>query len=150
MRGLPIWFDLSAIARPCAVVGISIVSAVAIAWVPPAAAAPERSTQVAASPNNRSTASLAQHLKQIKAKMYGAFWCPYCQRQMALFGQDVFTQHIQYIECDPRGQRAQPKLCRDAKITGFPTWEIKGKLYQGMHSLDELAKLSGYKGPRNF
>jgi hypothetical protein len=29
-------------------------------------------------------------------------------------------------------------------VTGYPTWEIEGKFYGGMQSLDELAKLSGF------
>lgn len=157
MRGLSIRSYLPAIVYRCTAISLSLVGATLLAGVPSAAAIPKPLPEfTTASSSNRSAvknqaaASLARHLKQIKARMYGAFWCPYCQRQMDLFGRDVFTQHVQYIECDPRGQGAQPKLCKDAKITGFPTWEINGKRYQGMQSLEELAKLSGYRGPRNF
>jgi glutaredoxin len=100
-------------------------------------------------PSNDSAIPLARHLKQQGAKMYGAFWCPYCQRQKDMFGAEAFSL-IQYIECDPRGENAQPDLCRRANITGFPTWEINGKQYRGMQSLDQLAELSGYQGSRNF
>jgi glutaredoxin len=92
---------------------------------------------------------LAQHLKKIKAKMYGAFWCPYCTRQKELFGRQATTR-ITYIECDPRGQNARPDLCRTAGVRGYPTWEINGKMYSGMRSLTDLANISAYKGPRNF
>ena len=35
-------------------------------------------------------------------------------------------------------------------VESFPSWEISGQLHSGVQSLDELAQLSGYKGPRNF
>ena len=92
--------------------------------------------------------SLAQHLDSIGARMYGAYWCPYCDRQADMFG-DAFSE-IEYIECDPRGENAQPQLCRSAGIQGYPTWEIDGQFYAGMRSLEELATLSGYSGPTDF
>ena len=93
--------------------------------------------------------SLAQHLSTIKAKMYGAFWCPYCQSQKEFFGKQAW-QEITYIECDPKGENPRPDLCRKANIKGYPTWEIKGKFYPGRQSLETLAEISGYKGKRNF
>ena len=93
--------------------------------------------------------ALATHLQSQKAKMYGAYWCPYCHAQEQLFGKEAYAM-IEYIECDPRGKNAQPNLCRAAKITGYPTWEIKGQLYSGVQMLDELANASGYSGSRNF
>lgn len=93
--------------------------------------------------------SLAQHLKQVGAKMYGAFWCPHCHDQKQLFGQEAVAQ-LNYIECDPKGKNPRPDLCQAAKIQGFPTWEIKGKFYQGTQSLKQLADVSGYQGDRNF
>lgn len=99
--------------------------------------------------SGESEIALAQHLKQVGAKMYGAFWCPHCQEQKQLFGQEAVAQ-LNYIECDPEGQNARPEVCQAAKIQGFPTWEIKGKLYEGTKSLEELANLSSYQGDRNF
>jgi len=93
--------------------------------------------------------ALASHLKQIGAKFYGTFWCPYCTKQKQMFGEQAFRQ-INYIECDARGNNPQPNLCIKARISGFPTWEINGTQYRGMKSLKELADLSGYKGERNF
>jgi hypothetical protein len=93
--------------------------------------------------------ALAQHLRRIGAKLYGTYWCSYCHRQKALFGQEAFSQ-IDYIECDLGGKDARPNLCRQADVTGFPTWEIKGKQYGGLRSLQDLADLSGYQGDRNF
>lgn len=92
---------------------------------------------------------LAEHLKQIGAKMYGAFTCPHCQNQKQLFGKDAAAQ-LNYIECHPQGENSQPDLCTKAGIQAFPTWEIEGKSYQGEKTLAELADLSGYQGDRNF
>lgn len=93
--------------------------------------------------------ALATHLQQIKARLYGTYWCPHCHSQQELFGKEAFTV-INYIECDPRGKDAQPDLCKAAKIKAYPSWEIRGKYYTGTQSLEKLAILSGYKGPRNF
>ncbi len=93
--------------------------------------------------------ALANHLKQAGAKMYGAFWCPHCHNQKQLFGKEAFQQ-INYIECDPKGKNPKPDLCKAAGVQGFPTWEINGKSVSGTQSLEELAALSGYQGPRNF
>ena len=93
--------------------------------------------------------ALAAHLKQIGAKMYGAYWCSHCHDQKQLFGKSAFSE-INYIECDPKGKNSQTDLCKAANVKGFPTWEIKGKTVTGTQSLEELATLSGYQGPRNF
>lgn len=98
--------------------------------------------------NNPATLALAKHLQKIGAKMYGAYWCPHCERQTKLFG--TAFQAIDYVECDPRGKKPRPQLCKAAKIQGYPTWEIKGKLYPGVRSLEELAKTSGYSGKNDF
>ena len=89
-----------------------------------------------------SATSLSSHLNKIGAKMYGAYWCPYCTKQKQMFGE-AFKQ-INYIECDPRAETSQTDLCIEAKIKGFPTWEINGRFYPGMLSLEQLAKFSGY------
>jgi hypothetical protein len=93
--------------------------------------------------------ALATHLQTIKARMYGAYWCPHCHTQQELFGKEAFSA-ITYIECDPRGKDAQPDLCKAANIKAYPTWEIRGKYYRGQQSLEKLAILSGYKGSSNF
>ena len=87
--------------------------------------------------------SLAKHLTNIGAIMYGAYWCPYCSKQKNLFGTDFI--HINYVECDPKGTNPKPALCKAKNITGYPTWEINGKMHKGVHSIEELASLSGYK-----
>lgn len=92
--------------------------------------------------------ALAQHLTNSGAKMYGTYWCPYCTQQKELFGQAI--EEAPVIECDPKGPNAQPALCASANVSGYPTWEIQGQQYRGVHSLKELAGLSHYQGPTNF
>ena len=89
--------------------------------------------------------SLAEHLQQTGAKMYGAYWCPHCADQKALFGSAVGA--MPYVECDPNGEKPQPDLCQAKQIEGYPTWEIAGQLYPGTRSLLELAALSNYQAP---
>lgn len=93
--------------------------------------------------------ALATHLQQVQAKMYGVYWCPHCHAQESLFGKQAFTL-INYIECDPRGKNGRPDLCQAANIVGYPTWEINGKFYSGVQSLEELATYSQYTGRQNF
>lgn len=93
--------------------------------------------------------ALANHLQQLEAKEYGAYWCPHCYEQKLLFGKQAFAM-IDYIECDPKGKNARPLLCQEAKVTGYPTWEINGEFYPGTLPLEKLADLSGYQGPRHF
>lgn len=93
--------------------------------------------------------ALAKHLRTVGAKMYGAYWCPYCTRQKEMFGEVAFRS-IDYVECDPRGQNPRPNLCKAANIKGYPTWEIKGKMYPGVQSFEDLAKASGYRGSQRF
>lgn len=89
-------------------------------------------------------APLASHLRQQGAKMYGAYWCPHCQEQKAMFGEAV--NQVPYVECDPRPQNAQPLVCQAKQIRSYPTWEIKGKLFEGVRSLAELAQISDFRG----
>jgi len=95
--------------------------------------------------------ALARHLGEVGAKEYGAYWCPHCHEQKMLFGKEAAAL-IDYIECDPKGQNSRAEICQaaGANIKGFPTWEIKGQFYSGTQSLEKLADLSGYTGPRNF
>ena len=95
--------------------------------------------------------ALVRHLREIGAKEYGAYWCPHCHDQKMLFGKEAAAL-IDYVECDPQGQNSRTALCEAAaaNIKGFPTWEIKGQFYSGTQSLEKLAYLSGYTGPRNF
>lgn len=93
--------------------------------------------------------ALARHLTEIGAKEYVAWWCPHCHEQKLLFGKEAYQQ-INHVECAEGGTNPRPDLCKAANIESFPSWEIKGKLYSGVKSLNELADLSGYTGDRDF
>ncbi|MEQ8540314.1 MAG: hypothetical protein RIB93_23025 [Coleofasciculus sp. D1-CHI-01] len=108
-----------------------------------------QSPQPRQSPAISANVALAQHLQQIGAKMYEAYWCSVCRWQEKQFGPEAYA-YVATIECDPRGKNAQPELCRQAKIRAFPTWEINGQFYRGGMQLEQLANLSGYSGSRDF
>ena len=92
---------------------------------------------------------LARHLRKIGAKMYGAYWCPHCHDQIALFGKEAYSI-LPYVECAQDGKNSQANACLEAGVRGFPTWSINGKKYEGTQTLEQLAQASGYKGPQNF
>jgi uncharacterized membrane protein len=85
---------------------------------------------------------LARHLSQSGVVMYGAYWCPHCRDQKAMFGPAASL--LPYVECDPRGAHAQPDNCRARGIRVYPTWDFHGRLEEGALTLDELAQRSGY------
>ena len=81
--------------------------------------------------------------------MYGAFWCPHCQRQKEMFGREAWDL-ISYVECDGRGSGSNTRKCTKDGIDGFPSWKFKGmKDAGGEMPLAQLAKVSGYKGEFN-
>jgi len=80
--------------------------------------------------------------------MYGSATCGHCIYQKQLFGADIFSAEITFIDC----QRDKKVSCSDKNIEGYPTW-IKvedGKEVRsvGAHTLPELANFSGcpYQG----
>ena len=83
----------------------------------------------------------AKCLTENDVKEYGAFWCPNCAEQKKMF--DKSFKYVTYIECDARGDNAQPELCGKKRITGYPTWEINNSFYPGVRSLEELSEISG-------
>jgi uncharacterized membrane protein len=88
---------------------------------------------------------LAKHLTATGVKLYGAYWCPHCTDQKQMFGKAA--GQLPYIECDPRSPIGKPAVCATAGIRAFPTWDIAGKRHEGVLSLEELARLSGYQAP---
>ena len=91
------------------------------------------------------TTGLARHLAASGAVMYGAYWCPHCREQKALFGSAASL--LLYVECDPRGEHAEPDLCRARGIRVYPTWDLHGQLVEHALTLEELARRSGYPPP---
>ncbi len=75
-------------------------------------------------------------------KFYGAFWCPHCQDQKALFGGSA--KYIPYVECSTSDSNGQLQICIDQKIEVYPTWKFADGLKQeGGLTLQELSDKSG-------
>lgn len=92
---------------------------------------------------------LAKYLQSSGAKMYGAFWCPHCQRQKELWGKEAW-KYIDYVECSPKGYKAKYATCLDQKVDGYPTWKFaNGKTQGGEMELIDIAKISGYLNKKN-
>lgn len=98
--------------------------------------------------SGQSEIALARHLKQIGAKEYIAWWCPHCHEQKQLFGKEAYRE-IAQIDCAPVAENSN-RECLATNIESFPSWIINGTTYQGVHSLEQLAEISGYTGPRDF
>lgn len=86
--------------------------------------------------------NLAKHLGSIDAVMYGSYTCGHCNSQKSAFGSAF--QYIKYVECNNKGPRANPTLCFSKGIRRYPTWEIKGKYYEGYLTMTKLSELSGF------
>jgi hypothetical protein len=52
------------------------------------------------------------------------------------------------VECDPKGVNARPDLCQRVAVKAYPTWVIGTERFEGVASLDRLAEVSRYSGPR--
>ncbi len=87
-------------------------------------------------------AALARHLREKGAVMYGAYWCPHCQEQKALFGDAA--KDLPYVECDPNGMNARPDLCAQAGVKSFPTWVLGSDRREGVQSPQALAAFSKF------
>jgi uncharacterized membrane protein len=94
---------------------------------------------------------LAEYLTQKGAKMYGSYMCSHCYEQKQLFGKQAWEK-ISYVECSDGAteHKSEPEVCKQAGVTGYPTWLIKGKLDPGAKKLAKLTELSGYTGNTGF
>tara|TARA_B100000214_G_scaffold365652_1_gene333654 strand:+ start:253 stop:663 length:411 start_codon:yes stop_codon:yes gene_type:complete len=92
---------------------------------------------------------LAEHLTKEGAVMYNAYWCPHCHDQKEMFGK-VAAEKLNLVECAKDGLDNRRDLCEAKGITGFPSWEINGKIDSGVKSLKELAELSNYTQINDF
>ena len=92
----------------------------------------------AAGPEDPQLQALAIHLADTGAKFYGAYWCPRCQEQKAVF--EASAKRLPYVECSSGG-RGSPltKPCAAEKIKSYPTWVIKDQRYTGLQTPRSLA-----------
>ncbi|MFA7253584.1 MAG: hypothetical protein WC107_03440 [Patescibacteria group bacterium] len=85
---------------------------------------------------------LAKFLNSEGMVMYGAYWCSHCNSQKKMFGDAA--KYLDYVECDPKGQNANPDECTAQGIDGYPTWVYKGQKYSGERKMSELAEIVGF------
>ena len=97
----------------------------------------------AAGPEDPQLQALAIHLTETDAKFYGAYWCPRCQEQKALF--KASAERLPYVECSSGG-RGSPLTapCVANDIRSYPTWIIDDKRYTGLQSPRTLAGAAGF------
>lgn len=70
---------------------------------------------------------------------YGAFWCPNCKNQEALFGRSA--RLLPRVECSTPDGKSQLPVCQEAEIKGYPTWDFTdGTRKTGVQSLEALAE----------
>jgi uncharacterized membrane protein/glutaredoxin len=135
------------------VIGGFLVVLLSLAWIAavdrPAVLTEKGVPPAVLSSSSPAKLALAEHLSRSGASIFSAYWCPHCHEQKELFGKEA-TAKLTVVECAADGKNAQVALCETKKIDGFPTWEINGKRDSGVKSLQQLADLSGYQGPRNF
>ena len=82
---------------------------------------------------------LAQCLKDSGATFYGAFWCPHCQSQKAVFGKSA--KLLPYEECSTPDGRGQMQVCIDEEVASYPTWKFAdGSILTGEQSIEILAE----------
>lgn len=124
---------------------LGLLAVVATARAHTGARAPQLAqAQAAQTASTAQQQALANHLKTKGAIFYGAWWCPACTQQKALFGKDAATR-LPYVECTEASGSA---LCSAAGIRAFPTWDMPSKpRLVGVQSVEELARWSGFQQP---
>ena len=90
--------------------------------------------------------AFAQCLAAKQVKMYGAYWCPHCADQKAMFESSF--KYVPYVECGVPGSRDEAQVCKDTGIKHFPTWQFgDGERREGTQALPSLAAKSGCSLP---
>jgi hypothetical protein len=84
--------------------------------------------------------SLARHLAQIGAVIYGSASCGYVKHQLSLFGPEAASL-LKYVECDGE---ANIERCEAVGIERTPTWELNGEKRMGIQLPEELETWSGF------
>jgi hypothetical protein len=92
--------------------------------------------------SRESVDEFAKCLTENGVVMYGTFWCPHCANVKKDFGESF--RHINYIECDPRGDDEQAELCIEKDIQEYATFEFSdGSRLVGEPNFEELGGKTG-------
>jgi hypothetical protein len=94
-------------------------------------------------PSSAEQMALSEHLRRSGVLFYGAWWCPACFKQKDLFGKEAGNQ-LPYVECDKT--EAGRDRCRAAEIRAFPTWVMGKNRLEGVQTIEQLKKWSGFRG----
>ncbi len=98
----------------------------------------------AAGPEKPYLKALAIHLRDTGARFYGAYWCPVCQQQKAMF--EASADRLPYVECTPNGRNGVHNFaCVANEIKDYPTWIIDGRRHTGIIPVAELASMSRFE-----
>lgn len=116
--------------------------AAAASGAPPVPAELVRSPPPVRTHSSARALALAKLLRENDARMYGAYWCEHCREQKEMLGAEAFA-YIDYRECSKYGADSHMMTCRKRRVPGYPTWEIRGRLYPGEHTLEQLARIVG-------
>lgn len=126
----------------------AIASAALLGWAPAIRAQPPAGEASGAgalgealAPSNAGQLNLGEHLRQAGFLFYGAWWCPACFRQKSLFGEQA-GRALPYVECDRSDEGRQ--RCDRAGIRAYPTWVRGSERREGVQSLEELGRWSGW------
>lgn len=91
--------------------------------------------------------SFAQCLKDKGAVFYGAFWCPHCKNQKAMFGRSANL--LPYHECSTPNGQGQLQACTDLGVKQYPTWIFAdGSVEAGEVALPKLSEKTGCELPQ--
>lgn len=89
----------------------------------------------------------SQCLKAKGAVFYGAFWCPHCQNQKAMFGKSV--KYLPYVECSTPDGKGMLAFCQEKGVKGYPTWMFPdGSILEGEIPLETLAEKTACQLPQ--
>jgi len=124
-----------------AAISLLMILAVSLLVFPGGAVSPDMAA------NQPEASALASCLKNRGVVFYGAFWCPYCQKQKALFGDAASL--LPYVECSNPDGRGQTPVCIQQGIRKYPTWVFPdGTRVIAKLSPQELAEKSGCAAPK--
>lgn len=91
--------------------------------------------------------TFAQCITDSGAKFYGAWWCPHCAAQKALFGKSA--KKLPYVECQTKDSK-QTQQCDDIGIAAYPTWIFAdGTKETGEHTFAQLGEKTNCPVPTN-
>lgn len=90
--------------------------------------------------------TFATCIKDSGATFFGAFWCPHCREQKAMFGNSA--RLLPYTECSTPDGQNQTAVCKENNISSYPTWQFaNGERSNGTLPLADLAQKTGCELP---